>query len=256
MTLVQAIAADRRNVDTQSVSRLRRLLVVALSAFACCGVAVAAASGNPQYQPAASDQAWAESILLGTKDLGVGWRGEGSGGSTATGGVGSASCSTPDESDLVVTGGSYSPSFFRGDGAYVAANAVVWQTAEHAQADWDRNIQPALMGCLAADLQAAGTKQVRIVVTGRRQLAWPALAPRSAAYRLSAVLKATVKVRKKLRKVSVRATADFIALGSGRANAYLATLWFNRRPLSDFNEQQYAMLMAQRMSLDPAAAPS
>jgi hypothetical protein len=230
----------------------RRLVAVALTALAFCGVATAAATKEPQYLPAPADQTWAESILLGSQDLGTGWRGTGSGGNVTTGGAESATCSAPDESDLILTGGSFSPDFFRNDGAYVSTSAIVWQTPEQAQADWDRNVQPGLMGCLAADMEASGTKQVKIVVTGRQQLNWPQLAPRSAAYRLKLVLKATTKVRKKVRKVSIRATADFVAVGTGRATAMLWTLSFDQRPLSDFSKQRYAITMVRRMAVDPA----
>jgi hypothetical protein len=107
------------------------------------------------------------------------------------------------------------------------------------------------MGCLAADLQAESTKQIKVVVTSRRQLPWPSFAQRSVAYRISLVLRATVKVRKKVRKLSARATADFVAVGSGRARALLWTFSFNAHPLSDFSKQKWAMLMAQRISSAP-----
>jgi hypothetical protein len=155
-------------------------------------------------------------------------------------------------SDLIHTGGTYSPDFYRSDGAYVAATAVTWQTPEQAQADWSRTLQPAVMGCLAADLQAESTKQIKVVVTGRRQLAWPTLGERSVAYRISVVLKARVKVKKKWRKMSTKATADFIAVGAGRARAMLWTFSFNAHPLNDITQQQWAALMAQRMAAPPA----
>ena len=120
-------------------------------------------------------------------------------------------------SDLVLTGGTYSPDFYRSDGAYAAATAVTWQTPEQARADWSRTLQPAVMGCLAADLQAESTKQLKVLITGRRQLAWPTFGERSVAYRISLVLQARTKVRKKWRRVSTRATADFIAVGACRA---------------------------------------
>jgi hypothetical protein len=230
----------------------RRLVAVALTALAFCGVAAAAATNEAQYQPAPADQTWAESILIGSTDLGTGWRSSGSGGNVTTGGAESPTCSAPDESDLVLTGGSFSPDFFRSDGAYVSSSAIVWQTPEQAQADWDRNVQPGLMGCMAADLEGSSTKKVKIVVTARQQLNWPTLAPRSAAYRLKLVLTARTKVRKKIRKVSVRATADFVAVGTGRATAMLWTLSFDQRPLGDFSKQRYAITMVRRMAVDPA----
>ncbi len=231
----------------------RRFAAVAAAALAFCAAAVAA-TGDPQFQPAPVDQGWADSIVLGTKDVGAAWRSSGLGGSMDGSGGSSATCSMPDESDLVLTGGSYSPDFLRGDGAFVSSSAVVWQTAEQAQADWDRSMQPAIMGCLAAGLQDSSTKRVKVIVTGRKQLPAPGIAARSVAYRLSLVLKANVKVRKKRRTVSVRATSDFIAVGTGRATAMLWTFSFNAQPLSDFNKQQYALLMVRRMTVDPAAA--
>jgi len=154
-------------------------------------------------------------------------------------------------SDLVLTGGTYSPDFYRADGAYVGATAVTWQTPEQAQTDWERNLQPALMGCLAADLQSESTQKIKIAIAGRRQLAWPTFGERSVAYRISVVLKARVKMKKKWRNVSARATADFIAVGVGRARASMYTLSLNANPLSDFDQQKWAMLMAQRMATPP-----
>lgn len=232
----------------------RRLVAAAFAALALCAAA-AAATGDPQYQLNPADQAWTGSIILSTQDVGSDWKRDGfPGGITGQDSGASATCSTPDMSDLVLTGGSYSPDFYRSDGAYVAATAVAWQTPEQAAADWSRNLQPAVMGCLAADLQAESTKQVKVVVTGRHQLAWPTFGDRSVAYRISLVLKARVKVKKKWRNVSAKATADFIAVGAGRARAMLWTFSFDAHPLSDFNQQKWTMLMAQRMSTPPSSS--
>jgi hypothetical protein len=247
----------RRQVpdDIRRVPLARRLAVVALAALSLCATAGAATNRDPQYQPDPADQSWTGAIVLTAQDVGAGWNRSGTaGGLTGATSGASATCSTPDMSDLVLTGGTYSPDFFRSDGAYVAATAIAWQTPEQAQADWSRNLQPALMGCFAADLQAESTKQVRVVITGRQQLAWPTVGERSVAYRISLVLKARMKVGKKWRNVSARATADFVAVGFGRARAALYTFSFNAHPLSDFSKQRWAMLMAQRMASPPAPA--
>jgi len=238
--------------DIRNVTFARRLALVSLAALALCAAA-AAATGDPQYQLNVADQAWTDSIILGTQDIGTGWKRDGfPGGITGAGSGASASCSMPDMSDLVLTGGTYSPDFYRSDGAYVASTAVAWQTPEQAAADWSRNLQPAVMGCLAGDLQSESTKQIKVVVTGRRQLAWPTFGDRSVVYRISLVLKAHVKVRKKWRNVSAKATADFIAVGAGRARAMIWTFSFNAHPLDDFSQQKWAMLLAQRMSAQPS----
>jgi hypothetical protein len=241
------------------VTLVRRLLVVVLSALAFCAAATAAATGDPQYQLVAADQTWADGIVLTSKDLGTDWQAYGNAGAMTGEGSGTSSgtCSEADESDLVLTGGTYSPDFYRKDGgAFVSATAIVWQTPEQAQADWDRHMQAGFLSCLAADAQGLGTKKVKVVVNGRKQLSWPINAQRSAVYRLALVFKANVKVRGKIRKVSAKATFDFIAVSSGRATAMLGAFSFNAQPLSDFNKQQLAMIMAQRLSVDPASAPS
>jgi hypothetical protein len=247
-------SAARRD-DIGSVPPVRRLLLVVLGALAFCATAGAAATGDPQYQVVQADQDWASSIVLGASDVGKGWRQSSNDGATDGSGSGSGdtACSSPDESDLIMTGGSSSPDFSRSDGAYISTSAIVWQTADQAQADWDRNVQPGLLSCLAAAAEASSTKKVKIVVAGRQQLTYPSLATRTAAYRLSLVFKTSVRVRKKVRKIAVRATYDFIAVGSGRATALMWAFSFDRSPLSDFNKQQWAMLMVHRMAVDPSA---
>jgi len=229
-----------------------KLAAALLAALALCAAA-SAATGEPQFQLSQSDQAWTDAIVISANDVGSGWKRDGLPGGITGETSPSPSCSLPDLSDLVLTGGTYSPDFYRSDGAYVAATAVTWQTPDQAEADWSRTLQPAVMGCLAADLQAESTKQVKVVITGRHQLAWPTFGERSVVYRISLVLKARVKVKKKWRNVSAKATADFIAVGAGRARAMIWTFAFNAHPLSDLTQQQWALLMAQRMASPPSA---
>jgi hypothetical protein len=230
---------------------VRRLSAAAVAALAVCTGAVAATKTDPQFQPSASDQSWSGSIVLSSEDVGTTWRREGFGGAITGTTSPSPSCSNPDMSDLTLTGGAYSPDFYRTDGAYVSTAAVTWQTPEQAATDWTRNLQPALMGCLAGDLQSASTKKFKVVIAGRRQLAWPTFGERSVAYRISVVLKARVKVKKKWKTVSARATADFVAVGAGRARAMMWTFSLDAHPLSDLDQQKWAMLMAQRMAAPP-----
>jgi hypothetical protein len=236
---------------------LRVLLVVVLGTLALAGTA-GAASTDPQVQIAPADQAWAETMLLTSRDLGGGWNAVSPGGSGGSSDAsGSALCPgfNPNESDLVVTGGSSSPNFTRADGAFASSAATIWQTAEHAQADWDRLVQPPLLNCLASAISAGSSKKVKIVVRSKQPLAFPAVAPRTAAYRLALSFKASVKVRGKLKKISLPATFDFVLLGSGRATGLLFFISFNAKPLSDGYKQSLALRMTQRMAQDPNAAP-
>jgi hypothetical protein len=230
-----------------------KLLAALLAALALSATA-AAATSEPQFQPSQADQAWTDAIVISAGDVGGGWQRDGLPGAITGETSPSPACSLPAVSDLVLTGGTYSPDFYRSDGAYVAATAVTWQTPEQAQADWSRTLQPAVMGCLAADLQAESTKKVKVVITGRHQLSWPTVGERSVVYRISLVLKARSKVKKKWHTVSARATADLLAVGVGRARALIWTFAFDAHPLSDATQQEWAGLMAQRMASPPAPA--
>jgi hypothetical protein len=231
------------------------LLVLLVSMLAGLVLATpAAASTDPQLQFDPADQTWAETILLSERDLGPNWRslpvnfsGDPRENSVCPAG--------PDESDLTITGGN-AADFVRADGgAIIASTVTIWQTAEQAQADWDRTVQPSLLTCVAAGLKSASTKKIRLVVTAKRALAYPAIAPRTAAYRFSIAYRTTVKRNKKRRVVSTPATFDLIVLGNGRASALLATLSFNKVPLSDSSKQSFASALAKRMATEPTATP-
>jgi hypothetical protein len=235
----------------------RRTLVAVLALLAIAGTA-GAASTDPQVQIAAADQAWAESVQLTTRDLGPGWSAASGGGGDAGDATGSGLCPgfSPNEADLVLTGGSSSPNFIRNDGAVASSAATVWQSAEHAQADWDRMVQPGLLSCLASAFSAGSTKKLRIVVRSKQQVPFPAVAPRTTAYRLGLVFQVSRKVRGKMHKTSVSARFDLVLLGNGRATGMLFFVAFNARPLTDAYKQSLAQLLAQRLATDPAAAPS
>src|SRR5205814_10552008 len=101
----------------------------------------------------------------------------------------------PDESDLTMTGGWTAPNFYGPGGSFVATETVVWSSPAQAQADWDRSVQPGLLDCLAAGVVRGNTKTLKISVVSKATLAFPAVAPRTAAYQLR--LKYAVKVRVK-----------------------------------------------------------
>jgi hypothetical protein len=233
---------------------LRALVTAAVAALALAGTAGAAAT-DPQVQIAPADQAWAESILLSSADLGTGWSALSGGGGQAGDASASNLCPgfTPNESDLVVTGGSGSPDFMRSDGAVVSSAATVWQTPEHAQADWDRMVQPQLLSCLASAIAAGSTKKLKIVIRSKGQLEFPGVASRTAAYRVGLSFRASRKVKGKLKKIAVPATFDLVLLGNGRATGMLLFVFVNAKPITASTEQSVAQLMAQRLAKDPSA---
>ena len=236
-----------------AAKRKRRITVRALVVVTLAGLVLASpasASTDPQLQVDSADQVWAETIVLRGADLGSMWR-------SVPASVGAdprenAVCPAgPDESDLTITGGN-SADFVRADGgAFVASAVTIWQTAEQAQADWDRSVQPSLLSCVAAGLKSASTKKFKLVVTSKRALTYPAIAPRTAAYRFSIAYRMTVKTKRGRKTVSAPATFDLVMLGSGRASALLATLSFNKVPLSNSSKQALAATLAKRMADEP-----
>lgn len=234
----------------------RRLLVAVLGLLVLAGTA-AAASTDPQVQIAAADQAWAESVQLTARDLGPGWSPASEGGGEAGDATGAQLCPgfAPNESDLVLTGGSASPNFVRSDGAVASSAATVWQTPDQAQADWDRMVQPALLTCLAKAFAAGSSKSLKIMVKSKQQVTFPSVASRTTAYRLGLVFQVARKVRGKLKRTSVPARFDLVLVGNGRATGMLFVVAFNARPVTDAVELSLADTLAHRLAVDPAATP-
>lgn len=199
--------------------------------------------------------AWAATIVLTPADVGKGWSPAATSGASDDSG-GTCSVATPDESDLTVTGAGASPDFRRSDQSSVSAFTTIWQTADQAQADWDRNIglMPALLDCLGHEFEGASTKRVRVSVVSSGPIAFATAAPRAAAYRMKLLFTRTVRVKKKLRHVSSVANLDFVFLGGGRAFTLLSAFWFAKKPLTQAYEESLAGTLATRMAKDPAAA--
>jgi hypothetical protein len=154
---------------SRSVRRLIPFAAV-LVVLVAAGIAVAT-STDPQVRIDPVDQAWADSIVLTAADLGKGWKIDRTGG--VAGGDESSGDSTwcpegtPSEPDLTITGGSASPDFKRKDDSSVSTYAFVWQTAEQAQADWERTqaTMPALVDCFASFFETVSTHAVTATVT-------------------------------------------------------------------------------------------
>ncbi len=227
-------------------------------ALTLAGVA-AASSTDPKVAISAVDQAWAEAIVLTSADLGKGWStsvglGDSDSGDTTDD---SSWCpeGTPDESDLTVTGGSSSPDFERGH-ASVSSAALIWQTADQAQADWERwtSAMPAFMKCLASVFTGtiAGLR-VSAAVSGPLAV-FAGAAPRVSAYRLKIVFKPPARRKKKAKPLI--AYFDVAFFGTGRAFGWAFMDSFSPKPLTLAYERTLIEKMAARMANDPAAVPA
>jgi hypothetical protein len=211
-----------------------RPVAVTLLALACAGVAFAA-NGQPRKQHTAADMAKARSVVLRAADFGAGWK---SSPSSPDSGTPRCKGFAPDESDLVETGSADSPEFEKGL-RYVSSSAAVFKTAAQAQASWNRVVKPGLLDCLGSlfDKGASGSS-VTIKVVGKSTLAFPRLAPRAAAYRLSFAAKS--------QGLTLRGAVDLILLGKGRIDALMISVAFGTPPLAD--ERRLAGLIAGRLS--------
>ncbi len=244
--------------------RVRRLipLAAALVVLVPAGIAAAAAT-DPQIKIDPVDQAWADSIVLRSADLGKGWKIDRTGG--VAGGDESSGDSTwcpegtPSEPDLTITGGSASPGFKRKDDSSVSSYAFVWQTAEQAQADWERTqaTMTALIDCFASLFETASTHAVKASVTAKGVVPIPAVAPRTAAYRIKVLFKPGVRGKKTKKKSPPWVVSmDFILLGNGRTSVFVLINSAGSRAFSPAFEQSLAARLAARMIQDPAATPA
>jgi hypothetical protein len=176
-----------------------------LGAFVLALVAAAAAAADdPTVRIVHADQVKAESALLSLKDFGVGW----SGGKKTPSKLTAPSCPgfNPKESDLTVTGHAEARfTYSRGSVVFDQDNQVL-ESEKAVTTDFSRVIQPKLKDCLAYELKASGKGQV--VSVSVRELDFPRMGTRSAAYR------GTMVIRVGQRKVTF--VSDFIFIGQGR----------------------------------------
>ena len=226
--------------------------------LALAGVAVAATT-DPNVAINATDQAWADAIVLTRADLGKGWSAASAPPESDHGGTtdDSNTCpeGTPDESDLTITGAAGPPGFERGSSS-VSSAAIIWQTADQASADWERwtTAMPAFMKCLSGFF--TGTiGGLKVTVTGNGALtALAGAAPRVSAYRLRIAFQPTARRKKKAKPLI--AYFDFVLFGAGRAFGWAIMESFSPKPLTFAYERSLIEEMAARMANDPAALPA
>jgi hypothetical protein len=190
---------------------LARLAIAIGIAGAVAGAALAASPHDPQKRFTSADQARARTLLVKRADLpGVGWKSQRSTGDDST-----CKSFNPDESKLVETGEQDSPEFTR-VGGFVTSTAAIFKTTKDAQTAWNLEVKPKILDCLAEGLNQASTSGAAIRIVSRGTLAYPHLAPRTAAY--------FVRLAFNVHGVKFNADLRVVCLGKGRANVALMTL--------------------------------
>ena len=221
----------------------RRLVLLVLVVLALPALALAAGT-DPTKQISTGDQRKAASIALKRPDVAVpGWRKvavipNGPNGAADPGCPGY----NPDQSDLILTG--EAASNFEGGATKVGLESNVFKTRGDALASWTRAVKPALAPCLARlfkqVIEQVGGKAA-IVRSG--QIAFPKVAPRTAAYRVSM----TVSHTEAGKTTTVPFTVHVVVLGNGRGDARLLTFGLgNGIPSADL--RAFAKLVAGRLA--------
>lgn len=186
---------------------------VLLTALVLAGAA-AAADGEPRKALTKKDQATARSIVLKRTDLGPGF--------TATKRVDDealpegARCDELDESDLTVSGDAESPDFrLAAAGAFVTvgSSANVYRTLREANISWRRGTSKQTLTCLGDIVRLSAAPGQKITIVSSAKMPFPALAPRTSAYRLVVTIAAGT--------TRVRAYVDAIVLQRGRIQSVL-----------------------------------
>lgn len=255
----------------------RGALVIAAALAVGAGAARAAVTSNgPVVAVSATDDTWAQQILPTADEVGSGYetRQQAVDGATSSSDVAIGCQSFPvEEGDLTLTADR--SSLFVGPGVAITVDATVWQTADFAQADWDRTA-PGIVSCFVDGLRASSSKTSKVKVLSVAAEPFVAVAPRTTAWivrwqddlTVKARVTVTVRVKKKGKKtqlkkkqkvivkhVTVPEVSDLVLLGSGRASAILTFEATGKIGTSTALEQSIAGAMAARMASDPASPP-
>jgi hypothetical protein len=181
--------------------RIGLVLVVAL---ALAGTALADHL-DPQKRIVAADQARARAMLLRQADV-PGFQRQPSSGSDPH-----LTCTGLDESDLTVTGDAEAPSWALSV-VFITSSSTVYATRADAATSWRRGTSSTGMRCLREELSRQFAMRGTRVISLRR-VPFPALAQRSAAYRLT--------LQGMAQGQTVNAYVDFVVLMQGRGVAGL-----------------------------------
>lgn len=221
--------------------RARPLIVVVLAA----GVALLAAAGasagkgDPKRAITKVDEARAKSVVLTKADLGAPFVARPTGSGDLPPGV---RCGPLSESDLTITGDAESPDFqLDQPGALltVGSTAQVYRSVREANASWARAQKPAALTCLSDIVARSGGSGQRIDVVSAKRLAFPRVAPRTAAYRIVALVRSGA--------TSVKVYFDAVLLQQGRVQAGVV-FTSAVRPVGAADQASLARLVAGRIA--------
>ena len=217
------------------------LLALAALVPAVAGDAVAA-DGEPRKALTKRDQTAALSIVLKRSDLGAGF--------TATKRPDDeplpkeARCDALDEGDLTVTGDANSPDFrLAQTGIYVTigSSAHVYRTLREANASWRRGTSKDVLRCLGDIVRLSGAKGQKISVVSSARVSFPAIAPKTSAYRVVVTIAPTGSTQR------IRAYVDAVVLQRGKVQSVLLVTSLGS-PVATAERAALASILAARMA--------
>jgi len=218
----------------------RRLALLLLAVLAVPAIALAADT-DPKRKINAADERKAASIVLKRTDFATGWKRT----TTPNNDDDDLNCSFyhPDGSDLTLTGDAEAEFERTGGFPSVLSYADVYATAKDAASAWSRTVKPALARCLAQffqhEVSGAGTT---IKVLNYGKIAFPRVAPRSAAFRIAV----RMVVSQDGQTTTVPLTLHIVVVGRGRAEA--GFLSFAPSPgIAGTDLRAFGTLLAKRM---------
>lgn len=222
---------------------VRAIVVVVLLTLAATSAAWGE-DGEPRKALTAKQNAAARSIVLKRADLSPAFVPRKRPDEDLPAGV---RCDALDESDLTVVGEAQSPDFqLTQPGVYVTvgSTANVYRTLRDAGASWKRGTTTKTATCFADIVRLSAPKGQRVVIESAARLAFPKVAPKTAAFRVVAALT--------ISGTRVRAYIDAIILQHGRIQSGVLLTSLGR-PVGRTDALGFAAVVAERMAR--AAAP-
>lgn len=221
---------------------MRRRLVLVLLAVLSVPALALAADTDPKRRINVADERKAAAIVLKRTDFTAGWKR-----TTTPSTDDDEKCSyyDPDGSDLTLTGDAKAEFERVGGFPAVMSYADVYATAKDAAAGWSRTVKPALTRCLAEYLERELTDPTtKVAIVKHGSIAFPRLAPRTAAFRIAVKLSVT----RSGETVTVPLSMHIIVVGRGRAEAGFIT--FAATPgLAAADLRLFGKLLAERMQV-------
>jgi hypothetical protein len=161
----------------------------AMRALATIAVALVAAPAATGVHHTVGGMAAARAALLRARDLGGAWK---AGATPKHPGDLTCDATSPTVPGVVETGRAASPTFHATTaGPFVSQTTYVYASATAALAYWRHAVGPQTKQCAAESLTSSSTKSVTFVAGPTSTLAAPAVATRSAAFRVQGVAKTT-----------------------------------------------------------------